>query len=56
MTYYYYSKKDTTREKIDKCECEDVFEAIKYFSQKKNLSEDKFKELFEVRTTYIIKV
>lgn len=56
MLYYYYSKKDSSRERIDKIECNSYEEALSYFSQKKNLPENKFKELFELGAVYTIKV
>jgi hypothetical protein len=55
MLYYYYSKNDSCREKIDKIECDSYEEALSYFSQKKNLPEDKFKELFCLGAVYMIK-
>jgi hypothetical protein len=56
MLYYYYSKRDSHCERIDKHECGSYGEALSYFSQKKNLNEEQFKELFVIETIYTIKV
>lgn len=48
QTYYFYSRVDSTHEPIDKIEMEDIFEAIKYFAMKKQLSMDKFMSLYGV--------
>ena len=56
MLYYYYSKSDSHRESIDKHECDSYEEALSYFSQKKNLNEGQFKELFTIGAVYKIKV
>lgn len=56
MLYYYYSKSDQSKEKIDKIECNSFKEALSYFSQKKDLPEDKFRELFYLGAIYTIKI
>lgn len=48
MTYYFYSKTDSEKEKIDKVNCDSIEEALEYFALKKHLSIEKFKKLFEI--------
>jgi len=48
QTYFFYARTDSTQEPIDRIEMEDIFEAIKYFAMKKQLSMDKFMSLYGV--------
>jgi hypothetical protein len=49
-TYYFYSKSDSIKEPINFFETEDIFDAIRYFSAVKNLSIDKFMDIYGVGT------
>lgn len=48
LTYYFYSKTDPKKEVLDKIKAKDLETAIAYFTQRKNLPQDKFFELYGV--------
>lgn len=46
--YYYYSKTDTTRERLGNVRAENRLDAIYLFSKRKRLNVFNFLELFEI--------
>jgi hypothetical protein len=48
LTYYFYSKFDSTKEIIDQIQAKDLETAVAYFTQRKNLPKDKFFGLYGV--------
>jgi cytidylate kinase len=48
FTYYFYNKLDSKKEIIDQIQAKDLETAVTYFTQRKNLSKDKFFELYGV--------
>jgi hypothetical protein len=48
LTYYFYNKLDSKKEILDQIKAKDLETAVAYFTQRKNLSKDKFFELYGV--------
>ncbi len=48
MIYYFYSKKDKTKEAINQVEATSLDIALDYFSKVKNLTKDEFLEIYTI--------